>query len=504
MWPSEPLSPPYGSTLPQQQTLHLNNNNVEFSMGQSASQQGYLRPVLNRATSENLRNALYMNSSMDIGERRSPFSDDEPAGTDPGRASPAPLGLLDYRSRQHLAAPLPIRQRSLPDIFRLTPLSHEGGALPTSPFHQPGNKALFLSVSCEADTNSSSPLRLHSIPELHDLYNSQSGGGETVRRRSSFAGYDNGMQENELSDSDDDSSLDQGFLPASLNDLLTAHERQRRQSKQEDAEFRPILLPSPASGSMRDDKDEDEILLSISGSCTDLAGTVQANSRSQFQRSLTELDHADGSISTLALAIPGGQILSYTQQDRSLFEDESQHHMSHKEGSHYKERSTTLDPFCPFPHNAEEVQFAMDDDLATGDVSAEMALSHRANNSDRQGYSVDSSKANTTVATITKELNRAVGSNSRLETQRQQHLLKQHGTMTPISLFALDEEGEGLTSLNGIDFSSLSIVDVGMFSNISSTRQEVGGSALADHISRSNSPLSYAGITKTRTGVSEM
>lgn len=31
--------------------------------------------------------------------------------------------------------------------------------------------------------------------------------------------------------------------------------------------------------------------------------------------------------------------------------------------AHYKERNITPDPFCPFPQEAEEVQFKMDDDV---------------------------------------------------------------------------------------------------------------------------------------------
>lgn len=183
------------------------------------------------------------------------------------------LGL--ERARQHLAAPLPIRQRSLPDIFRLAPMAPEGGganngtALPSSPFYQPGNKALFLSISCESnETNTSSPLRLHSIPELHDMYNNGSNNDGLLleQRRGSSAGYDDGVNNNameEYTDSEDDMDSDQGFLPSSLNDLLTTGERQRRQSRQDDMLFEPrfqqypmAMMPSPSSGSMSDEKSE--------------------------------------------------------------------------------------------------------------------------------------------------------------------------------------------------------------------------------------------------------
>lgn len=194
-----------------------------------------------------------------------------------------PLGSLESRMRQHLAAPLPIRQRSLPDIFRLAPLSHEGSALPTSPFYQPGNKGLFLSVSCESDTNapSSSPLRLHSIPEIHGAYNNsgnstQMNGGSLMQRRASAIEFTD-LHEDEFSDLDDDEDTgDQGILPSSLNDLLTTRERQRRQSRQDDIEPRSTnnMFPSPASGSLRDDKDDDEVRFAFSNHSLSTSGTL--------------------------------------------------------------------------------------------------------------------------------------------------------------------------------------------------------------------------------------
>jgi hypothetical protein len=285
----EPLSPPYGSTLPQQ-TLQLNNNNVEFTMGRSPSQPGFMKPTLTRTTSENLRSALYLSQDGTTGIPRSPFSaDDDFTSPDSNgernninhNNTPFnPLGTLESRMRQHLAAPLPIRQRSLPDIFRLAPLSHEGSALPTSPFYQPGNKGLFLSVSCESDTNapSSSPLRLHSIPEIHGMYNNsnnnQVGGGSLMQRRASAVEFTD-LHEDEFSDLDDEDTADQGILPSSLNDLLTTRERQRRQSRQDDIEPRSNnIFPSPASGSLRDDKDDDEIRFAFSNHSLSISGTL--------------------------------------------------------------------------------------------------------------------------------------------------------------------------------------------------------------------------------------
>lgn len=253
LWPSEPLSPTFGSSLPQQ-TLQLNNNNVEFVMGRSVNQHGFPKSVMNRVSPESLRNTLYPNSSQEVIGSRSAYYEDDTANTDLG--GELPPHFLESRPRQHLEAPLPIRQRSLPDIFHLTPLAHEG-PLPTSPFYQPGNKALFLSVTCEGENTPSSPLRLHSIPEMNSQYTDYKG-GEAMRRRSTFSGNDNGFGD-DYADSENEGSLDQGFLPSSLNDLLTTHERQRRQSRQEDIEIRSMMPPSPASGSLRDDKDEDEI-----------------------------------------------------------------------------------------------------------------------------------------------------------------------------------------------------------------------------------------------------
>ncbi|KAF8925093.1 hypothetical protein BGZ58_001148 [Dissophora ornata] len=540
-WPTEPLSPPYGSSLPQQNTLHFNSNNVEFTMGRSPSHQGFLKPIVNRTTAEGLRGAQFVSSSSQefIGGNRSPFSEDDygmnpdshmerAAAAAAAAASSTPLELIENRVRQHLAAPLPIRQRSLPDIFRLTPLSQEGGALATSPFHQPGNKALFLSVSCEGDTNPSTPLRLHSIPELHDLYNSQcgsssiGGGGETLRRRSSFAGHDHGIQQDDYSDSDDDGSLEQGFLPSSLNDLLTTHERQRRQSRQEDVDPRSVMLPSPASGSLRDDKEEDEIRFRF-GSRSSVSGVAQgmsSDARQQFQCSLAEFDQqytantADVPTSPLAMLIPGGQISSYTtqkqhqhqQQQRenpSFEEGGDSHAMSRGQGSYYKERNSSPDPFCPFLDDAaeQEVQFAMDDDLTTGEGEGTSFQRPRAG----------LFETTTTTTTATKELNRAVGSNSVMEKQRQLQLQqqKQQGTMTPVSLMTRDDDDDNdsegvVVSLAGIDFSSLSISDGGLLFNNRSISGKITPQQEWDSVADGvGATLNYAGIPRTNASDDE-
>ncbi|KAG0256362.1 hypothetical protein BG011_004592 [Mortierella polycephala] len=467
IWPSEPLSPPFGSSLPQQQTLHLNNNNVEISMGRSPNQQGYLRPALNRAASENFRSAHYMNPVMEMGGSCSPFSEDgnntnQDATCERGPVSSA--GLLEHRMRQHLAAPLPIRQRSLPDIFRLTPLSHEGSALPTSPFYQPGNKGLFLSVSCEGDVHPPSPLRLHSIPELHDLYNNH-GSADAMQRRGSSAQYHSGMQEDQYSDSDDDMGSDQGFLPSSLNDLLTTHERQRRQSRQDDVEPRSGMLPSTASGSVRDDRDEDEAQSNFGSSSTSVSGSAHtmsnSDSRSQFQGAFAEFDRyggsVDASISPFAMLIPNRQVSAPHPFDTQLpYEDD--HAPAQRRGSHCKERDITPDPFCPFPQDAEEVQFTMDDDTVTADAAEEgVEVDLQAPRAGLFGHDSTSSQATINAA---RELNRAARSKTNTEKQEQQT------SISPTT----------------INFSSLSI------SEVSASTVTVAA------------PMSYAGIAKSQTG----
>ncbi|KAF9189991.1 hypothetical protein BGZ51_009053 [Haplosporangium sp. Z 767] len=466
IWPSEPLSPPYGPSPPQQQTLHLNNNNIEISMGRSPNQQGYLRPTFNRAASENLRSTYNMNPAMEIGGSYSSFSEDgNNTNQDPTceRVPTSSVGLLEHKMRQHLAAPLPIRQRSLPDIFRLTPLSHEGSALPTSPFYQPGNKGLFLSVSCEGDVHPPSPSRLHPIPELHGLYNNH-GSADAIQRRGSSAQYYNGTQEDQYSDSDDDLGSDQGFLPSSLNDLLTTHERQRRQSRQDDVEPRSSMLPSPASGSVRDDKDEDEAQSNFGSSSTSVSGSAytlsNSDSRSQFQGAFTALERYGGSMdastSPLAMLIPNRQMsVPHPFDTQSSYEDD--HAPAQRRGSHYKEGNTTPDPFCPFPQDAEEVQFAMDDDTVTADAAEEgVKVDLQAPRAGLFGHDSTSSQATINAA---RELNRAVRSKVNMEEQEQQ------ASISPAT----------------IDFSSLSI-------------SEVSTSTTAA------APMSYAGITKSQTG----
>ncbi|KAF9312738.1 hypothetical protein BG003_005988 [Podila horticola] len=351
LWPSEPMSPPY-SSLPQP-NMQLQMG-MDYSAGHSPSQQGFLRP----SGRGELRNTY--DSPIDHGGDRSPFSDDcspHAAPLDMSERGSMNINMSSLgleRARQHLAAPLPIRQRSLPDIFRLAPMAPEGGtgsALPPSPFYQPGNKALFLSISCEgSETNASSPLRLHSIPELHDLYNDSNSSLTERRRGSTAGGYDDGGQSNldGYSDSEDDMDSDQGFLPSSLNDLLTTGERQRRQSRQEDVFFEPRLhpmMPSPSSGSMPDEKSENGLGLSF-----------------KITRSASMATGMDNLMMVPSRFPPP----MFAHHDRlNVFGEDGSPPTGSNNGNntHYKERSGTPDPFCPFPQEAEEVQFKMDDDV---------------------------------------------------------------------------------------------------------------------------------------------
>ncbi|KAF9281348.1 hypothetical protein BGZ68_006706 [Mortierella alpina] len=520
-WAAEPLSPPYMSSLAQQQqALQFNNshsnNNVEFAMGgRSPNQQGFMKPAMNRAASDGLRSAVYMTPPTEAGNgsggHRSPFSEDENANTDAnGNERVAhPLSLLESRTM---------------------------GA--TSPFHQPGNKGLFLSVSSsENETTPSSPLRLHSIPELHDLYNSHgqdnNHGHTSLPRRSSSAHFhsvipdddddENDNDGDEFSDSEDS---DQGFLPSSLNDLLTTHERQRRQSRQDDVDPRLNMLPSPASGSLRGDKDEDDTRFGY-GALSSVPGvSQQTDFRPHFQSTFSKYDGSshETSISPLAMLIPNNQMTPFPFQEPSSFEtaeDRSyqrqhphyhqrhqhpHHHqqlraMSKDQGPHYKERNLTPDPFCPFPSDAEEVQFVMDDDVVTstagnsrihisagGGGGGQSTIAAQRDHDIRAGLFVDGSARTMTVAG--KELNRAVGSQSTMQGGKQQQ--QPQGTLTPVSVNSREDDttessgAAGAVSSIAMDFSALNI------SNNCNTE-------LFDHSGSTVSPpTSYAGIARSQ------
>ncbi|KAF9951539.1 hypothetical protein BGZ72_006959 [Mortierella alpina] len=527
-WAPEPLSPPYTSSLSQQQALQFsnnnNNNNVEFTMGgRSPNQQGFFKPALNKATSDGLRNAVYMTPPTEVGNgsggHRSPYSEDDNTNADANGNERVvhPLSLLESRVRQHLAAPLPIRQRSLPDIFRLTPLSHDGPSMGgTSPFHQPGNKGLFLSVSSsENEVTPSSPLRLHSIPELHDLVVQDDNDDDDD--------HHNDLDGDEFSDSE---GSDQGFLPSSLNDLLTTHERQRRQSRQDDVDPRLNMLPSPASGSLRGDKDEDDARFGY-GALSSVPGvSQQTDFRPQFQSRFTDYDGSshETSVSPLAMLIPNNQMAMapYPFQDQSSYETvedlsyQRQHPhyhqqpqpqqlrgLSNDQGPHYKERNLTPDPFCPFPSDAEEVQFVMDDDVVAssagtgrahnsaggGGRGGQSIIAAQRDHDKRAGLFVDDAARATAVAG--KELNRAVGSQSTIQSGRPQ---QPQGTLTPVSLNSREDdtaEGAGAAvSSVAMDFSALTISSN---SSISSGAElfDLSGSTVS-------APTSYAGIARSQ------
>ncbi|KAF9581814.1 hypothetical protein BGW38_001043 [Lunasporangiospora selenospora] len=609
VWPSEPLSPPYASSLPQQPSSIQfgGTSNVEFTMGRSASQLGFLKPALNRAASENFRASgggmgigagtgagagastgstagPYPHSPLahdlaGAGNSYSPFAEDDTPGYDtthvPERMPMNPLGILEHRVRQHLAAPLPIRQRSLPDIFKSSQIYQEGNAAPSSPFYHANSKALFLSVSCEGEAHPPSPLRLHSIPEMHNLYTSHGGNGsssgngsigglnntsnsvnsgsnsgssssnsDAIRRRDSSAGIvgivgrEGSMPLTEdYSESDDDMSSDQGFLPSSLNDLLTTNERQRRQSRQDEIDQRIAVLPSPSSGSLQDEKEEEEEGKYSHGGSSGASAMSQAmgfvDPRSRFQRSYSGLEHhgyesLDATVSPLTAVPPTqSQPLFPYPTSRASHDDEDQHqhqHLSHPYGLNmeavpgrknmwgsragsvsaeattgsmleYKYnkgiRNGPSDPFCPFPHEVEGVQFPMDDDAAvnstlgyqdlgmlssirtsaSGNMASPTMNEFGMRKMSLNGLSSIGGPLDSTSPYFghAKELNRAVGSRTlspQLQSQLPTHPLARtlpqtfqqtpqgyHGSMTPMSLVSREEEADGLS----MDFSTLSL-----------------------------------------------
>ncbi|KAF8933798.1 hypothetical protein BGZ47_010699 [Haplosporangium gracile] len=543
---TEPHSPPYGSTLPQQK-LQLNNNNVEFTMGRPPSQSGFMKPTLARATSESLRSALYMSQDNTTGISRSPFSPDDDLTSPDGNgernaiSGNTPfnlLGSLESRMRQHLAAPLPIRQRSLPDIFRLAPLSHEGSALPTSPFYQPGNKGLFLSVSCESDTNapSSSPLRLHSIPEIHGVCNNgnstQGSGGSLMQRRASAIEFTD-LHEDEFSDLDDEDTGDQGILPSSLNDLLTTRERQRRQSRQDDIEPRSNgMFPSPASGSLRDDKDDDEIRFAFSNHSLSTSGSNQgtefhqaiygdhqqqyhphSHQQQQHHGGGLEMIHSPHAMliaSSSNSSLSSHQIPTHPFDDLSSYQEyDQQHHRQHLlhlpghivpvpvttstqsqssagRGLHYKEQSGTPDPFCPFPQETEEVQFTMDDDDHESILAAAAGVD--ALTADYDSFSELDLQQTGARAGLLRS-NSIIAAEKLNETGHQQQQ-QQQGTMTPVSPLSREEEnGDGGGMMGSIDFSALSISGGSGGGGLM-----ISGGGLED----GNGSLSYAGIARSQ------
>lgn len=140
-------------------------------------------------------------------------------------------------------------------------------------------------------------------------------------------------------------------------------------------------------------------------------------------------------------------------------------------GLHYKERSGTPDPFCPFPQETEEVQFKMDDDEAVAGVDALTADSdsfleadfHQGQQATRAGLL----RSNSIIAT--EKLNEA-------SHQQQQ---QQQGTMTPVSLLSREEDGGDGGAMGSIDFSSLSISDGGLMISSSGLEEDVSYAGIA-------------------------
>ncbi|KAG0243719.1 hypothetical protein BGW41_001592 [Actinomortierella wolfii] len=366
------------------------------------------------------------------------------------------LGTFENRARQHLAAPLPIRQRSLPDIFRLGPCSGSytstssgdlGGLavgsagaaqMPSSsPFYPTGSKALFLGVTFDYDGTQSSPVKLHSIPErshqqpgaaqpgqnqlqqqqqqLHQQctterginnYNSSLGNNTAFLSTNEVALGDFG------SDEEGDLKTDLGYLPSSLSELLNSGNRQSQQEAEESTTgvHSTNVLPSPAS-TLREEKDEEigstnrdplEAFRNRFQSSTDdfqrdtRHDQPAQNRATQNDRQFsvyTDIDDAsffshtvydisrDGSKSSsstsfhpLSSQFNGLLYDDYGRIDQTPFHQHQSHFPEGSETYNLKDtfpleatnstsRSGTPDPFCPFRQEADEVQFAMDDDL---------------------------------------------------------------------------------------------------------------------------------------------
>jgi hypothetical protein len=142
-------------------------------------------------------------------------------------------------------------------------------------------------------------------------------------------------------------------------------------------------------------------------------------------------------------------------------------------GLHYKERSGTPDPFCPFPQETEEVQFRMDDDEAVAGVEALTA--------DRDSFlEVDFQQHHQAARAGLLRSNSIIAAEKLNETGHQQ---QQQGTMTPVSLLSREEDGSDGGVMGSIDFSSLSIS---------------GGLMISSGLEEDAGSLSYAGIARSQ------
>jgi hypothetical protein len=151
-------------------------------------------------------------------------------------------------------------------------------------------------------------------------------------------------------------------------------------------------------------------------------------------------------------------------------------------GLHYKERSGTPDPFCPFPQESEEVQFAMDDDESTldGPTAAAIAAGVDALTAEL-GFQEQQPQQQQAARAGLLRSNSIIATADKLNEGHQQQQ-QQQGTMTPVSLLSREEDGGDGGVMGSIDFSSLSISGGGLM--ISSGLNDGAGS------------LSYAGIAR--------
>lgn len=151
-------------------------------------------------------------------------------------------------------------------------------------------------------------------------------------------------------------------------------------------------------------------------------------------------------------------------------------------GLHYKEQSGTPDPFCPFPQESGEVQFAMDDDesILDGPAAAAITAGVDALTAELDFQEQQYQQQQAARAGLLRS-NSIIAAADKLNENHQQQR-EQQGTMTPVSLLSREEDGGDGSVMGSMDFSSLSISGGGLM--ISSGLDDGAGS------------LSYAGIAR--------
>ncbi|RUS14828.1 hypothetical protein BC937DRAFT_93265, partial [Endogone sp. FLAS-F59071] len=123
-------------------------------------------------------------------------------------------------SSSHLS-PLPIRQKPVPEMYKASPT---GSDLSSSPFHNPSQpKSLFLPPMSYGSDNGGvlSPSHLQTLRSIPE-------GGDYFGDVEDYEGEEGGL----------DLEHEQGFLPSSLNELLTPTELEMRRLREERASFR--------------------------------------------------------------------------------------------------------------------------------------------------------------------------------------------------------------------------------------------------------------------------